>query len=341
MRLRRSDLSAPGYGRRRRGRSFGYTDLDGRPLTDPATLARIKELVIPPAWTNVWISPDPRGHIQAAGTDAAGRRQYLYHDVWRRKRDEEKFDHVLDVAQRLPRLRKRLAVNLRGDRLTRDRVLAAVAKLIDLGLFRVGSDQYAKGDEATYGVTTLLPEHLRIRRTGMEFRYPAKGGIERVCSVVDDDVCRVLTQLRRRRDRERLFVYRDGPDWREVRSDDINTYLKNASGIDMSAKDFRTWHATVLAATLLAEHEPGGAPLTRRRRTVARVMRDVAEELGNTPAVARASYVDPRIVDLYHDGVTLTPPRRFVGRHLGRTSQAAFVSRTAVESAVLRLLRDA
>jgi DNA topoisomerase IB len=326
MRLRRSDLSAPGYGRRRRGKSFSYTDVDGRPLTDPETVERIRELVIPPAWTGVWISPDPRGHIQAAGTDPAGRRQYLYHDVWRRKRDEEKFDNVLDFAERLPRLRKRLAVDLRGDRLTRQRVLAAVAKLIDLGLFRVGSDRYAKGDEATYGVTTLLPGHVRIRRTGMEFRYPAKGGIERVCSVVDDEVCRVLIQLRRR-DRTRLFVYRDGRDWREVHSDDVNVYLKEVSGLDMSAKDFRTWHATVLAATLLAEHDPTGRTLSRRRRTVTRVMREVAEELGNTPAVAKASYVDPRVVDLYHDGVTAALPRRF--------------SRTAVESAVLRMLREA
>jgi DNA topoisomerase I len=326
MRLRRSDLSAPGCGRRRRGRSFSYTGTDGRPLTDPETIARIKELVIPPAWTDVWISPDPRGHIQAAGTDAAGRRQYLYHDVWRRKRDEEKFDHVLDVAARLPRLRKRLAADLRGDRLTRDRVLAAAVKLIDLGLFRVGSDEYARGDDATYGVTTLLPGHLRIRGAGMEFRYPAKGGTERVCSIVDDDVCRVLIQLRRRRG-TRLFGYRDDAGWREVRSDDLNGYLKAASGIDMSAKDFRTWHGTVLAATLLAGQDPAGAPLTRRRRTVARVMREVAEELGNTPAVARASYVDPRIVDLYHDGVTVALPKRF--------------TRPALESAVLRLLRDA
>ncbi len=327
MRLRRSDPSAPGFGRRRRGTSFSYTDTHGAPLTDPAAIARIKELVIPPAWTDVWISPDPRGHIQAAGTDAAGRRQYLYHDVWRRKRDEEKFDHVLEVAERLPRLRKRLAVDLRGDRLTRERVLAAVAKLIDLGLFRVGNDEYAKGEEATYGVATLLPEHLRIRRDGMEFRYPAKGGIERVCSVTDDEVCRVLTQLRRRRDKTRLFQFREGGTWREVRSDDVNAYLKAASGIEMSTKDFRTWHATVLAATLLAEHDPRGAPLTRRRRTVARVMREVAEELGNTPTVAKASYVDPRVVDLYHDRVTVALPRRF--------------SRTGVESAVLRLLREA
>ncbi|TMM37239.1 MAG: DNA topoisomerase IB [Actinobacteria bacterium] len=326
MRLRRSDLSAPGLGRRRRGRSFSYTGTGGRPITDPETLARIRELVIPPAWTDVWISPDPRGHIQAAGTDAAGRRQYLYHDAWRRKRDREKFDHVLEVAARLPRLRRRLAADLRGDRLTADRVLAAAAKLVDLGLFRVGSDEYAKGDDATYGVTTLLPEHLRIRRTGMEFRYPAKGGVERVCSIVDDDVCRVLTQLRRRRG-SRLFRYRAGREWRELRSDDLNGYLKAASGIDMTAKDFRTWHATVLAATLLAGHDPTGTSLTRRRRTVARVMREVAEELGNTPAVAKASYVDPRIVDLYHDGVTVPLPTRF--------------TRPALESAVLRLLRDA
>jgi DNA topoisomerase IB len=336
MRLRRSDLSAPGYRRRRRGTTFSYLDTDGRRLTDPAEVARVRALVIPPAWRDVWICPDSRGHIQAAGTDAAGRRQYLYHEVWRRKRDEQKFDHLLDVAQRLPRLRRRLATDLAGTGLTRERVLAAVVTLIDLGLFRVGGDEYAKGDDATYGVATLRPEHVRARGGALEFRYPAKGGIERVCAVTDDAVCAVVGELRRRRDRARLFVYRDEPapgrrsawraGWRAVRSDDVNGYLKRASGTEMSAKDFRTWHGTVLAALLLAEHDPAVAGATRRRRTVARVMREVADELGNTPAVAKASYVDPRVVDLYHDGVTVALPR---------SDRPA-----ALEAAVLRMLRS-
>jgi DNA topoisomerase IB len=328
MRLRRSDLSAPGYRRRRRGHAFGYTDIQGRPLTDAAELARIRELVIPPAWTDVWISPDPRGHIQAAGTDAAGRRQYLYHDVWRRKRDEQKFDHVLEVAERLPRLRRRLTTDLAVPRLTRARVLAAVVRLIDLGLFRVGSDQYAKGEDATYGVTTLQSHHVTLRRSGqMEFRYPAKGGIERICAVSDEQVCRVLRQLRGRRDPARLFAFKDGSAWREVHSDDINAYLREASGVTMTAKDFRTWHATVLAAVLLAGQDPRGVPPTRRRRVVAVVMKEVAEGLGNTPTVARASYVDPRVIDLYHDGVTVPLPRT--------------ASTSGVEKAVLRMLREA
>jgi DNA topoisomerase IB len=339
MRLRRSDLSARGYQRRRRGRSFSYLDAGGQPLTEPTAqarirasaeptaLARIRALAIPPAWRDVWISPDPRGHIQAVGTDSAGRRQYLYHEVWRRQRDERKFDHVLAVAQRLPQLRRRLAADLAGDRLTRNRVLAAVVRLIDLGLFRVGSDQYAKGDDATYGVATLRPEHVRFQGTGMAFRYPAKGGLERICVVHDEPVRVVLGQLRRRRDPERLFAFREGRDWHAVRSDDVNAYLKSASGLEMTAKDFRTWHGTVLVATLLAGQDPAGVPATRRRRTVARVLREVAEELGNTPAVAKASYVDPRVIDLYHDGVVARLPRSG--------------SRSGVERAVLRLLRDA
>jgi DNA topoisomerase IB len=301
--------------------------VDGGPLTDPAARARIAELVIPPAWRDVWICPDPRGHIQAVGTDAAGRRQYLYHDEWRRQRDERKFDHVLEVAQRLPTLRRRLARDLAGEGMGRDRVLAAVVRLIDQGLFRVGSDQYAKGDDATFGVATLRPAHVRITRTGLEFRYPAKGGVERDVVVDDDQVREVLTRLRRRRTADRLFAYRHGAHWHEVHSDDVNGYVKQVSGIDMTAKDFRTWHATVLAALLLAEHDPAGVPLTRRRRTVARVIREVAGELGNTPAVARASYVDPRVVDLYHDGVTVAVPR--TGR------------RDAIERAVLAMLREA
>ncbi len=309
MRLRRSDPSAPGY--TRRGRR--YLDTEGNRITDPQILARLDELVIPPAWRDVWICPDPRGHIQAVGTDAAGRRQYLYHEAWRRERDRRKFDHVLDVARRLPRLRRRIARDLRTEGAGRDRVLAAAASLIDQGLFRVGGDEYAKGDDATFGVATLLPEHVRVTRTGIEFRYPAKGGIERVCVVDDDDVRAVLNRLRRRPGAERLLAFRDGTGWRDVHSDDINAYLKRASGIEMTAKDFRTWHATVLAALLLAEHDPAGTSLTHRRRTVARVMREVAGELGNTPAVAKASYVDPRVIDLYHDGrVVPTPSERGV-----------------------------
>ncbi|MFG2103725.1 DNA topoisomerase IB [Micromonospora echinaurantiaca] len=309
MRLRRSDPGRPGYGRRRRGKGWLFLDPAGEPVRDADQLARLRALVIPPAWQDVWISPYPNGHIQATGVDAAGRKQYLYHPVWRQRRDEAKFDHVLEVARRLPVLRKRVTADLRCRGLCRDRVLATVTRLLDMGMFRVGSDQYAAGDDPTFGVATLRPEHARSRGGCVVFEFPAKGGIEQVRRIDDPELCRVLTNLRRRRRRaDRLFGYWDGRDWRDVRSDEVNDYLRDASGGEMTAKDFRTWHATVLAATQLAT---AGAQrsATARKRAVATVMREVAELLGNTPTVARTSYVDPRVVDLYHDGVLVRVER--------------------------------
>lgn len=324
MRLRRSDLGRPGYGRRRRGRGTTYLDQAGQPIRDRAEIDRLDALAIPPAWRDVWISPHPGGHIQATGTDAAGRKQYLYHPLWRRKRDEAKFDHVLEVATRLPKLRDRVEHDLAGRGLSQERVLATVTKLLDMGTFRVGSDQYAAGDDATFGVATLRPEHARSGRGRVVFEFPAKGGIEQVCEVVDPDLCVVLRDLRsRRRTADRLFGYWDGRAWHDVRSDDVNDYLRASSGGEMTAKDFRTWHATVLAGTQLAA--AGAQPsATRRKRVVAGVMREVAELLGNTPTVARTSYVDPRVVDLYHDGVVVRVD--------------ADASREAAEIAVLDLL---
>ncbi|GAB3958255.1 DNA topoisomerase IB [Micromonospora vulcania] len=306
MRLRRSDPGRPGYGRRRRGRGWVFVDPAGAPVRDSAQLTRLRELVIPPAWQQVWISPHPNGHIQATGVDAAGRKQYVYHPLWREKQDEAKFDRVLEVARRLPVLRERVGRDLDGRGLGRDRVLATVARLLDMGMFRVGSDQYAAGDDPTFGVSTLRPEHARTRGGCVVFVFPAKGGIEQVRRIEDPELCQVLTTLRRRRRRaDRLFGYWDGREWRDVRSDEVNGYLRDASGGEMTAKDFRTWHATVLAATELATAGPARS-VTARRKAVVAVMRAVAELLGNTATVARTSYVDPRVVDLYHDGVVVS-----------------------------------
>ncbi|MEV0608603.1 DNA topoisomerase IB [Polymorphospora rubra] len=324
MRLRRTDLDRPGYGRRRRGRGVSFLDLDGRPLTAPDELDRLRALAIPPAWRQVWISPDPQGHIQATGVDAAGRKQYVYHPLWRTRRDEAKFDHVLEVATRLPALRERVAVDLTGRGLRRERVLATVTRLLDMGMFRVGGDQYAAGDDPTFGVATLRAEHARPRAGRMILEFPAKGGVAQLREVDDRDVCAVLRHLRRSRAAgDRLFGYLAGRHWYDVKSDEINGYLRQASGGAMTAKDFRTWHATVRAATGLAGAGPATSA-TARRRVVTAVMREVGGLLGNTPTVARASYVDPRIVDLYHDGV------------VARVADPA--SREDAEQAVLDLL---
>jgi DNA topoisomerase IB len=309
MRLRRSDPAGPGYTRRRRGHGFSYLDEQGRPLTDPAEQRRCRALVIPPAWRDVWICPDPAGHIQAMGTDAAGRRQYRYHPQWRQRRDRHKFAHVREVAGALPRLRRRVREDLADRRLSRRRVLALAARLIDLGLFRIGGDEYASGESATYGVSTLTADHVACNGRVVRFRYPAKGGVEREVTIDDPQVCATVRALRRyRRGRDRLLAYRGSGGWAEVRSADVNEYLRSASGRPMTAKDLRTWHATVLAALALARADPPTSA-SRGRRSVARVMREVSAELGNTPAVARSSYVDPRVVELFEAGTTIEAAR--------------------------------
>ena len=306
MRLRRSNLSKPGYTRRRSGRGFRYLGPDGRPVTDAGTVERIKSLVIPPAWQQVWISPDERGHIQATGQDAAGRRQYVYHPAWRSARDSAKFDHALEVAGRLPEIRDRLCHDLtHGRGLTRARVLAAMVRLLDLGALRIGTDQYARRDEdPSFGLCTLRPEHVRARGGCLMLEFTGKSGVEHATPVADGEVCAVLKQLkRRRRGEQRLFAYWDpaGRRWREVRAELINAYLRDISGEEMTAKDFRTWQGTVTAAGELAAAGPQQTK-TARKKAVSHAMKAVADRLGNTPAVARASYVDPRVVDRYDDG---------------------------------------
>jgi DNA topoisomerase IB len=262
-------------------------------------------LVIPPAWRDVWISPDPRGHIQATGIDAADRKQYLYHPSWRTARDAEKFDHVLEVADRLPKVRQRLRDDLAGRGLTRERVLAAIVRLLDLGMFRIGTDQYAaREDNPSYGLSTLRPDHLRARDGCVLLEFPGKAGVAHAGTVDDGEVCAVLRDLKRRRRAEpRLFAYwdRSARRWQEVHSDTVNEYLREISGQQMTAKDLRTWRGTVKAATELADAGP--QPTTaKRKKAVAHTMKEVADLLGNTSAVARSSYVDPRVVDHFENG---------------------------------------
>jgi DNA topoisomerase I len=307
VRLRRSDPGRPGYGRRRRGRGVSFVDERGGALADPDEVRRCLELAIPPAWRDVWICTDPAGHLQATGVDAAGRRQYLYHAQWRARRERHKFAHVLAVATRLPQLRRRVGVDLGGAELSRERVLALAVRLIDLGLFRVGSDQYATDDDPTFGVATLRSDHVMAAGTGaVRFCYRAKGGVERELSIKDPAVATTVRLLKRlRHGSARLLAYRDtDKGWREIHAGDINSYLRLATGTDMTAKDLRTWHATVAAAVELARTERPRS-VTAARRCVAQVMRQVAEDLGNTPAVARVSYVDPRVVDLFFRGRTV------------------------------------
>lgn len=334
-RLRRVDVRVPGIARVRRGRGFGYRDAEGRPIDDPDTLDRIRSLAIPPAWREVWICADPCGHIQATGTDAAGRQQYLYHPVWRQRRDLAKFDRVLDVAARLPALREVVQSDLAGSGLTRRRVLAAAVRLLDLGFFRVGGEQYAESN-GSYGLATLRREHVSVHSGVLTFDYPAKGGKQRIQHVADEPVVRVVRALLRRRGGgEELLAYRLQDRWVDVRSDDINAHLRELLGTEVSAKDFRTWNATVLAAVALAVSRHARSE-SARQRAVSRAMREVADYLGNTPAVCRSSYVDPRVVDRYRQGRTIVGDLDRLGANLEFGSLA---TQGAVEQAVLELLR--
>ena len=309
MRLRRSVLSKPGIARKRRGKGFAYYQPDGKPLSDPETLQRIKDLVIPPAWKNVWISPQPNGHIQAVGVDAAGRRQYLYHTAWQQERAEEKFDRVLELSTRLPAWRAQIAKDLTREGLTRKRVSALALRLLDRGYFRAGGEQYAEENES-YGLSTLLCSHVTVRRDAVEFDFPAKSGVRRTVEIEDPEVVRAVRALMRRPDRsERLLVCRTSSGWLDMRADDLNARFKELVGDEYTVKDLRTWHGTVLAAAAFADADPA---VSRRvaKRVESAVMKEVAEELGNTPAVARGSYVDPRVVTGYEQGLTIAAATR-------------------------------
>ncbi|MEE6280406.1 DNA topoisomerase IB [Georgenia sp. MJ170] len=302
-------VDAPGLTRRRSGRGFSYLDADGRRVTDPDVLARCQALVIPPAWQEVWICRDPAGHVQAVGTDDAGRRQYLYHEKWRERRERAKHHHVLEVAKDLPAARRTVAEHLALPGFPRDRALAVAFRLLDGGAFRIGGEVYATRHE-TYGLATLRKDHLRISRDGaLEFRFVAKSGMRQSLVLHDDELVGPLTTLRRRRGGgDELLAYRDGARrWVDVSSADISTYLKERLGPEASAKDFRTWRGTVLAAVTLAQADPPTSAREEQAAVRAAVAR-VAQELGNTPAVARGSYIDPQVVAAFARGQTVPAP---------------------------------
>jgi DNA topoisomerase I len=322
--------------RRRRGRGFEYHDSGGGKVADTDALERISRLAIPPAWKEVWICTDPLGHLQATGIDAAGRKQYLYHGQWRTRRDQQKFDSMLEFAGALPRLRRHVARDLRGNDLHRERVLACATRLLDLGFFRIGSEDYAERNQS-YGLATMLKSHAIIEKREVVFDYPAKSGQRRVHAIADDAVRHVLTELKRRRGGgPELLAYRDGRRWRDLRSEDINEYVKRVSGHDFTAKDFRTWNATVLAAVSLADEADRPASRTAHKRVVNATVKRVAAYLGNTPAVARASYIDPRVFDRFRSGWTI---RGAIGPTGGAGLEQPRV-RTRIEKAVLDLLED-
>jgi DNA topoisomerase-1 len=312
-RLKRADCAGPGIRRVRRGRGFSFSDVDGTPIEDEETLGRIRQLAIPPAWKEVWICPDPFGHIQATGYDEAGRKQYLYHERWQERQAERKFELVREFALQLPKLRRAVTADLRRKGVPRERALACAVRLLDLGFFRVGSEVYAEENES-FGLATVRREHVTIGRTEVVFDFPAKSGQRRIQSIRDAAARRALEAMYRRRGGpEDLLAFREGGEWRDVRSDEINQYIHEHVGDRFTAKNFRTWHGTVLAAVELAGEQPPHSEAAAKRATKRAVDR-VSEALGNTPAVCRASYIDPRVLDRYRDGVTIRPPAGTNGR---------------------------
>lgn len=307
-RLRRSDLGGPGVRRVRRGRGFAFVDESGRPV-DAATRERAVALVIPPAWRDVWIAPYPNGHVQATGVDDAGRRQYLYHPAWRARKDRLKFDRMLDLAAVLPAARRGVTVDLRREGMPRERVVAAAFRMLDTGMLRVGSERYADA-HGSYGLSTLLGAHARVvDGSRVVLSFPGKSGQPWESEIVDADLAVAVAQLKRRGGRARLLAWRDdGGGWHPLSAAEINDDVRARTRGDFTAKDFRTLHGTVAAAVSLARSGPGETP-TARRRAVAQALRLAADALGNTPAVAKSSYVDPRVLDRYERGETIDPTR--------------------------------
>ncbi|PNI10442.1 DNA topoisomerase [Arthrobacter sp. AFG7.2] len=307
MRLRRSNASGRGYRRVAAGKGFSYRDLDGSTLPSGPVRERLEGIGIPPAWTDVWIAPFENGHIQATGVDAVGRRQYIYHPEWRERKDRLKFDRALQLAESLPAARRRVTMDLRSEGFTRERVLAGAFRMLDSGSLRVGSERYTN-ENGSHGLATLLCAHVQVRKDRIHLRFPAKSGKDWESEIRDADLAALLRLLKRRGPNARLMAYKEGRHWRPVTSADINAYVKERTGSDFTAKDFRTLHGTVAAAASLART---GAQRTaaKRKRAISRAMMDASEVLGNTPSIARKSYVDPRVLDHYHEGETIDPKR--------------------------------
>jgi DNA topoisomerase IB len=330
-RLRRTSPDQPGWTRRRAGKGFVYLDENGERLAEEDA-QRVRDLVIPPAWKDVWVTPHPNGHLQAVGTDDAGRRQYLYHPDWRSRRDAEKFDRVLQFGRALSRARERVLTDLGNEGMELSRACAVAVRLLDLGYFRIGNDVYADQNNS-FGLTTLERRHVRRRGDRLIFCFTGKSGVEHCIEIDDPATVEALETMRRRRGGgDRLLAWKEGRSWQPLDSARVNDYVRDTTGLDATAKDFRTWHATVIAAAALAESPEPGQSKASRKRAINGAMKEVAEFLGNTPTLARNSYVDPRVVDAYEQGRTIASTTR-------RTFEKTDDRQAALERAVLRLLR--
>jgi DNA topoisomerase I len=326
--------SAPGIRRQKRGRSFRYAGPDGKQIRDKETLARIAALVIPPAWTDVWICRDPIGHLQVTGHDARGRKQYRYHSRWREVRDESKYEKLISFARALPRIRRRVASDLRRGGLPREKVLAAIVKLLETTLVRVGNDEYAETNKS-FGLTTMRDRHVKVARSKVHMEFSGKSGIDHEIDIRDPKLVKIVKRCRDLPGQE-LFQYRDEHDGvHDIGSADVNEYLQQISGQDFTAKDFRTWAGTALAAQALQEFEDFDTKAAARRN-VTKAIERVAERLGNTKAVCRKCYVHPAVVDAYMDRSLIETLKKRAETELKRGMSRL----PAQEAAVLALLQQ-
>jgi DNA topoisomerase I len=317
----------PGIRRKRAGKGFSYVSPEGSPVRDEGELRRIRALAVPPAWTDVWICPDPRGHIQATGRDARGRKQYRYHTRWREVRDETKYGRMVAFGDVLPEIRRRVSADLRKDGLPRAKVLAAVVRLLETTLIRVGNEEYAK-ENRSYGLTTLRDRHVRVRGDTLRFEFVGKGGQRRRIDLRDAKLARIVKRCQDLPGQVLFQYVGDDAHVRDVGSEDVNDYLREITGQEFTAKDFRTWTGTVMAALALAELEPFRSQRQAKKNVVSAI-EQVAERLGNTPAVCRECYVHPQVIDAYLDGSPILIDRS-AKRSRGLSSE---------ERAVLRFLK--
>jgi DNA topoisomerase-1 len=332
VRLRKTSPDQPGWTRRRAGAGFVYLDENGDRL--PADLAqRVKDLVIPPAWREVWVTPYDNGHLQAVGTDDAGRRQYLYHPDWRTRRDAEKFERMLEFGRALVKARERVLLDLGSEGMPLERACAAAVRLLDLGYFRIGNDVYAD-ENGSFGLTTLERRHVRRQQDRLVFAFVGKSGVDHRIEIDDETVVEAIEVMRRRRGEDlRLLAYKNGRSWRSILPELVNEYVRDSTGLNVTAKDFRTWHATVLAAAALAETAEPGETKASRKRAVSGAMTEVAEFLGNTPTLARSAYVDPRVIEAYQRGRTIRTTTR-------RRYDTPDERQAALERATLKLVKE-
>lgn len=320
----------PGWTRQRAGKGFSYRDQSGEKLP-AADVERVKSLAIPPAWRDVWICPLPNGHLQATGIDDAGRRQYLYHPQWRLKRDRSKFERVQAAAELLPRARRQISRDLATEGMSLARACATAVRLLDVGYFRIGNDAYTDA-HGSFGLTTLKREHVRRHGDALLFSFIGKSGIAHSITVDDEAAIAALEVMRARRDHgSRLLVHREHGVWHDLTPGDVNAYLADLFDGALTAKDFRTWHATVIAAESLALSEEPGETKASRNRAIRQAVMEVSNYLGNTPTVARGSYIDPRVIDHFEAGETIAAVAR-------KKYRAPHARQNALERATLDLL---